>query len=324
MFGATGLAHRNIYGARRHWVACFVSAMLWVGAAANRAGAAPNIFDDDWTPPKRVEPPVKSVSPKPDGPTKPSTSSDAQKPAPKKAGPKVIPDKGPATALPPATRAETTPEKKRLPVPSKAAQAQARTLLREVFAKELADHSPEARRVLAGRFLSEADKAADQPADAYVLLGGAYQAAKEGNDLELCMRAINTMAGTFEMDAMNLKLGALSAISTGGDPAKARASVMAGLTLLDEAVAADDYDAARDVAARIEQAAARAGDVSLLGYARDKAKEARLIGVEYEHIQKELAKVGSERDAKSNAAIGRFLCHQGGLAKWVAVPGAGG
>jgi hypothetical protein len=317
MFGAIGLSRRNTSGAqrrqRRRWglcVACGISALLWIAVAQNRAAAAPNIFDDDWTPPKRTEPPVKPVQPKPDGPVKPSTLPQAQKPAPHDAGPKVVPNKGPATAKS-ITRVETTapPEKqKRSPVPGKAAQSQARTLLREVFAKELSDHSPEARRLLAARFLSEADKAVDQPADAYVLLGGAYQAAKEANDLELCMRAINAMTQRFDMDAMNLKLGALSAIPTGGDPAKARAAVMAGLTLLDEAVAVDDYDAAREVSARIEQAAARAGDVSLSAYARDKAKEAKLIGLEYERIQKDLALVGSQRDARSNEAIGRFLC----------------
>jgi hypothetical protein len=284
--------------------------MFWLSAAANRVGAAPNIFDDDWTPPKRTEPPAKPVPPKPESPLKQSTPSETkQQPATKDAaGPKVVGSKRPET-LPPLKAVSSTPAmKKRLPVPGKAAQSQARNLLREVFAKELSDHSPEARRVLAARFLTEADKAVDRPADAYVLLGGAYQAAKEGNDLEMCMRAIDAMTATFDMDAMNLKLGALSAILPGGDSAKARAVVMAGLTLLDEAVAVDDYDAAREVLGRIEQAAARAGDVSLSAYARDKAKEARLIGVEYERIQKDLALVGSQRDAKSNEAIGRFLC----------------
>jgi hypothetical protein len=312
--GATGLAHRNISGARRRrrwrlWLAGAISAMFWLSTSANRAAAAPNIFDDDWTPPKRTEPPARPVSPKPESPVKPSTPSETKQSATKDAaGPKVVAGKRPETPPPLKPVPSSPANKKRLPVPSKAALSQSRNLLREVFAKELSDHSPEARRVLAARFLTEADKAADQPADAYVLLGGAYQAAKEASDLELCMRAINAMTQQFDMDAMNLKLGALSAILPGGDPAKARAVAIAGLTLLDEAVAVDDYDAAREASARIEQAAARAGDVSLLAYARDKMKEARLIGVEYERIQKDLATAGSQRDAKSNEAIGRFLC----------------
>jgi hypothetical protein len=281
-----------------------VVAEFWAGGWV---GAAPSIFDDEWTPPKRSAPASKPEGAKPGIPAKKGTAPETKEPAAQGNVAGVIPGEKIET-VPPVVSEPVTPVKKRLAVPGKAAQAQARKLLREVFAKELSEHAPEARRVLAERFLSEAEKAADQPVDEFVLLGGAYQAAREGNDLELCMRAIDEMAGTFEVDALDMKLGALSAISSGGDPVKARAAVMAGLKVLDEAVAVDDYDGAREAATRIEQAAARAGDASLAGYARDKAKEARRIGVEYERVRKEMLMAGAERDDRANGAIGRFLC----------------
>jgi hypothetical protein len=181
--------------------------------------------------------------------------------------------------------------------------------MRDVFATELADRSPAARRALAARFLNEAGKAVNQPVDQYVLLGGAYQAAKEGADLDLCLQAVNAITTAFEVDGVAMKLAALPAVSSGSDPAKARGVVTAGLALLDDAVAEDNYDAARAAASQVEQAAARAGDPSLLGYARERAKEARFVAGEYARIQKDLAVLlARPDDLKSNESVGRFLC----------------
>jgi hypothetical protein len=276
-------------------------ALLWLGAAVYGAGAGSNIFDDDWTPPKRSEAPVKPARPAPEAPGKAPTSTETKPPTTTSTSNDTVP-KAPEPAAP----QPSAPAKQRRAVPGKAEQARQRKMLREVFAKELADHSPEARRLLAVRFLAEAEKASDEPVDEYVLLGGAYQAAKEANDLGLCMRVADTLAGTFDVDALPLKVGALSGVSYGADRTKARAGAMAGLALLDDAVGADDYVAVRQIAERVEQAAERAGDTSLSGYVREKTREARQVAVEYERVRKDLN--AAQREAKADGAIGHFLC----------------
>jgi hypothetical protein len=258
--------------------------------------AAPNIFDDDWTPPKRVEapPPVK---PEP-SPAKPEAVPTA---ASKVVTPPSPPSESPAAAAPVAARR---------PVPPKAELATARNLMREVFAKELADRSVPARRALAARLLDEAARSADRPVDRYVLLGGAYQAAREGADVELCLKAADAVADAYQVDRMAMKLAALSAVAAASPtPETARALTSAGLELLGEAIAEDNYDAARTLATQVEQSAARASEPSLAALAKEKAKDARLVAGEHARVQKDEAAVRARPDdARAAEAVGRFRC----------------
>ena len=127
-------------------------AFLWSGIG--RPLGASTIFDDDWAPPKPSAP-VPSVVPT-------TERSDSQAPQPATT---------PATPTLRSDGAETSTAMARLPVPAAADKAKARKLLRQVFAVDLSDRSIPARAKLAARLLGEADKAADNPIDRYVLLG---------------------------------------------------------------------------------------------------------------------------------------------------------
>ena len=77
-------------------------------------------------------------------------------------------------------------ENVRRPVPDRPDQVRVQALLKEVFASQLKDKSVAGRRRLAQTLISEAAKSTDHPADQFVLLGGAIDAAREGKSLPLC------------------------------------------------------------------------------------------------------------------------------------------
>ncbi len=90
---------------------------------------AGSIFDDDFTPPEPPSPQSPSTSP----PSTPEAS-----PAPLSAAFRVT-----RRPMLPICRQHLRPSR---PVPPKPDQAHSRSLLKEVYAKELADRSPSARK----------------------------------------------------------------------------------------------------------------------------------------------------------------------------------
>ena len=63
-------------------------------------------------------------------------------------------------------------------VPDRVSRAKCRKLFEEIYANELKDRSPAARRKLAQTLLDEAGKTAEGSPDRFVLLNGAIQAAE--------------------------------------------------------------------------------------------------------------------------------------------------
>src|SRR5436309_1903937 len=100
--------------------------MITLARAAIAADRPRNIFDDDWTPPKiadKPRPPATVIPPTTPTPTPdPIKTTTSKSPIPK-----------PAPVISAAPR--------RLPVPTKPAQAAVRQVMKEVFADQLADHS---------------------------------------------------------------------------------------------------------------------------------------------------------------------------------------
>jgi clan AA aspartic protease (TIGR02281 family) len=125
----------------------------------------------------------------------------------------AVPPKPPiAISVPsPATRPSATMPSTapgvlaRLPVPPAEERQKAGKLVEEVFAAEMTDAGPAARRTLADHLLSEAGKTPDPPVDQFVLLIGALRAAEDARDLTLCFRVIDALASRFDVDALRLR-----------------------------------------------------------------------------------------------------------------------
>jgi len=151
------------------------------------------------------------------------------------------------------------------PVPPAADQEQARKLIREVHKPEYdAAKTPAQRSALAKKMLGEAAKSGDDPAGCYVLYCTARDVAVQAGDVETALAAVDQLAAVFKVDALPMKEEVLQ--SLGKPPATPEQLVLVAeqaFVLVEEAVAADNYEAA-----------GRLGDLALAAARRTRNVEA--------------------------------------------------
>jgi hypothetical protein len=260
--------------------------LVWVALTANIAvpSGAATIFDDDWTPP----PAAKKPPAHPPGPA----ASDTQ-------------TKPPALPTPPPPAISATPSLR--PIPAQADQAKSRKVFREVFANELADRSPAARRSFAAKLLEQAASISDAVSDEYVLLVAATQAAKEASDLKLAFRAIDMLAAAYEIDGMRFKSDvALGMSLRAGSPEQTSDNCRAGLELVDQLAAEDDYATASRLLQNLRSATV---EPALVAQIQRCTKEVDAFRVAAEHIAVYRQKLKtSPDDPAANFAVGKYLC----------------
>ena len=267
----------------------------------------------------------------PPGPTTRPAMAGATRPAPPaglnvavagnffEADPKdLLPATQPAFATTAAATAPTTGPADavagapaRRPIPSAADRQQAAALAGEVFAADLADASPSARRSLADRLLHESANAASD-AERFVLLIGAIHAGDDAKDLPLCFRAIDVLAATFEVDDLPIRTRlALSSSLQADSDAQTAVSCRAASGLVDRLMAADDFADA----SRLARALVRASSVDkpLNGEIREQAARAETLKAARAKLDGEMKKLrASPADPAANLAVGKFLCFGAG------------
>jgi serine/threonine protein kinase len=273
----------------------FRTLLNWIGVSAAVASLgtpapASTIFDDDWVPPKPrvVETPASTDTTRPA-----NTTVVPAQPVPAPTPSQVLP----SNLVPPARR----------PIPDKAAQFKSRKLFEEVFKKELADRSFAGRRALAERLMTEAAKAESVPADQFLLLVGAADAAIEASDLPLCFKAADELSTVYDVDGVRVK-GDLALKTTFRTIPAAVASenCSAGLKLVEQLVAAEDYATASRLLTALRSAAPDATWTSKIQDATRSLDALRAASnVAALGLQKLKA---NPDDPAANLAVGRFLC----------------
>jgi Arc/MetJ-type ribon-helix-helix transcriptional regulator len=182
-------------------------------------------------------------------------------------------------------------------------------LFNELFAKEISNRKPAARRALAKVLLNKAQEASANPADQIVLLVGARQAAEDAKDLTLCFLAIDALAEHFDVDALRLKTKSASVVTA----TRAETSVLneancaEGLRMIDELVAKGSFvDAARLVRYLVTLSLV---DPSLSAEAKWQAKRIDQIQKAHDRLAKVFERLTiAPDDPAANAAVGQFLC----------------
>jgi hypothetical protein len=275
-------------GFRGLWFCTIVMA-----AISGAANAAPkNIFDDDWVPPKPVTAPATG----PRTTAKPSPSDPVVKP----------PITNASTTGPPL--ANSAP---RRPVPERAAQDAVRKVMREVFADQLADASPAARRKLAQKLLAQAEQSSDAPVDRFVLLAAAIDAAVEGGTLPIAFAAADTMGAAFQVDPLAVKAEKVAKMNPKVGSDSAAENVAAGLDVADRLSAADDYAGAARLLASLQPLAA--ADGQLRAQVQQGMRALTATRVAREQVAKHLDKLKiTPDDPAANLAVGQFLCFNKG------------
>lgn len=273
--------------------------LTWLAAIACAMGVLPgpiragSIFDEDFQPPpvaqpKASQPPAESA---PAPPVSPAAPDPAVSPA------------APSTA-PVAESAPVEPVKRE--IPSKADREKSRALLKEIYGHELADHSPPARKALAGKFLQDAEKSSNAPSDEFVLLGGAIVAAQEASDLPLAFGAADAMAKDFPVDATTLKAQSILKLSTSDFARNREENQRVGLALMDDLETAGDYAQAERVGNVLQQNSTSGADRTSLQQ-RVKALHDKQLALIHAASALELLKK-SPNDPAANLEAGRYFC----------------
>jgi hypothetical protein len=260
--------------------------------------AAPtSIFDDEWTPPKRGNPtPVVVPASRPAAPNASALPPQTQVPP------------SPRTASPAPVAAAA-----RRALPVKVDQEKSRKLLREVYAAQLADRSVAARKKLAAELLAEARKAADNPVDQYVLLGGAIEAGREASSIGICMQAADAMAATFEVDSLAVKADAVlrTNLALAGSQSAVVENVEAALELVDELMAVEEFATSVRLCAAIQPAAS--ASPALRASTQQKARDAAMARSAQEKLPPHLERLRtSPLDPGACLAVGGYLCFMKG------------
>ena len=261
----------------------FLALIALLGA---RSGAD-NIFDDNWTPPPPKHPaPATSTEP---------ANANHDVTLPVKPGTTKAPSDKPSSVSP--TPVIVAPA--RQAVPSKADQGRSRAILKEVFAKQLADRSAAGRYKLGQDLLEAERKITDNPVDRFVLLSAAVQAGREAGSVPLCFEAADGMAEAFEVDDLAVRTDAMLKMSFAGVQAgDAARNVGPGLELLDQLVASGDFNTATKLCTVLQKASANST-------------------AEREIVQKRIKEFGTLRTAHDE-----FLIHKAKLEQWPDDPAA--
>lgn len=284
---------------RPTYVLILLTALAQIALAADRER---NIFDDDWTPPRATEKPRVTRRDLPPRTTPPPPTGTTTT-APPRPNSSPVPEK-PTVTLKPITPPPAT----LLAVPPAAQQAAVRRVLKDVFTQELADRSIPARRKFAVALLAQVEKSTDAPADQFVLLAAAIDAAVEGADLATALRAADRMGELFDVDALGVKSEAALRLAARkpAAPDLATANTRTGLALVDDLVRADDYAMASRVCASLQPIATTP---ALRAQFQQRQRDVGLARSLADRYNNDLARLKqTPSDPAANLSAGRYLC----------------
>jgi WD40 repeat protein len=202
------------------------------------------------------------------------------------------------------------PEKAKRPVPDEAKQVEALKLIRDLFKEDYAKRKLADRLALAAQLLDKARETDDDPVARFVLLCEARDLAAQGGDAVAVLVAIDELAKEYTVKAIDMKLTALTATSRNAhSPAANKVLAESFLLLVDEALAAENFEAAERLTSLADAAAHKTTHVALVTQTQARDKEVKEIQKEHEAAKEALAKLEKNPDdAEANLTAGRYLC----------------
>jgi hypothetical protein len=205
-------------------------------------------------------------------------------------------------------------EVKKSPVPSAAAQTKVEALIRELYEKEYAKAAKDraARAQLALTLLQEGRETNDDRTGRFVLFREARDLAANAGDAPTALQAIADLAQDFavaEAEILRMKIQALNVASKAKAGAEAYQMVVdSAQVLAQEAVAADDYEAALELLASAEAAARKLKIVSLVSAVRKRQEEVQAAQKTYSRWKKFADTLRKDpSDAAANLEMGRYF-----------------
>ena len=229
------------------------------------------------------------------------TLADAKAPEPPKPA-------APQAKLPePSVKPPSASPKPALPaVPDAARLREAEAALRKGTNLDQAK-SPKEKGDLARTLLSKAESSEAKDAELYVLLRQARTQAALGGDVKTALEAISKISAAFDIDLTAERIDLFGKATVKGPDAAAW--TRAAMDAAEEAVDADDYEAAVKLAARAEALAAAAKDKTLQETTKERSREIGDMRRASESLKATFKSLeANPEDPAANVAVGKFLC----------------
>ena len=266
---------------------------------------APNEAPDEPASPAREEDPGD----KPAAKTAPGTSPNMDT-----ADEPVIEPKPKAGAKPetrPAAAAGAKEEERREAVPDEAAHARALKLLDDTYQEELGKAKTAAQKTsLAHQMLGKAEQIDDDPAGRFVLVEKACALAKESNDLDTALEAVDAMTRRYALDAWSTKANLLAEMAKGvRTAAQHRAVIERAILMSRQAADMRQYAIAAKLSQLAVTEATKAREFKVAMRARALAKESSQALEQFRQYEAAKDKLREEPgNAEANLTAGRFEC----------------
>lgn len=145
---------------------------------------------------------------------------------------------------------EVKPDQAKAAVPDLSSQKRASKAVEEVFKDQIARaRTPEEKSALANKLIAAAHETTNDPTGKYIMISKSLDLAAQAGDVEIVMAAAEMLTGSFAIDDIKTKGSALRSVAKGIRlPEDQVRFVNRAESVIDEAVAADRYDVAKQVA----------------------------------------------------------------------------
>lgn len=251
---------------------------------------------------------------KPAKPAKPLRAEDEEPTKPIQPKPPVRVDdetpSKPAISKPPVPVAVQPRLPKKTPVPDLESQAKSEKEVKELYKAEYGKTKTADLKKLAAILLKQGVETKDNASDRYVLLREARDLAARAGEFETALRAIEEMASDFAVSASDLKARALARAGEAAlTPEAGKVLAEAAFGLIDEAIAADEFDAALRLAAVASSVARKASWGAFAAKAEARQKELKALQQDFQQVKEAADKLRqTPDDAEANLTMGRYFC----------------
>jgi len=193
-------------------------------------------------------------------------------------------------------------------VPAEDKQRDATALILEVYKVEIAAAtSPTQKSALAAKLIQVGIKTQNDPAGQFALFKEAQRLSIEAGDYRQALEASKEISQHFEVDALKTKADVVGqCVGTTSDP---EGLLTAVYVLVDDAIEADHYDAAKQLAEAAFRAAQVTKNLDVMREAGLQRNEVRELEVEFTKVQKALQVHQTlPNDPDANLVVGQYRC----------------
>jgi hypothetical protein len=202
-------------------------------------------------------------------------------------------------------RADAEGPKHKLPVPDIAAQEEALATIHDVYKGDYKDKSSLAKKLI------EKAKEEQDPTERFALLQEAQDLAAAAFQGALAFEAVDAMAREFAISSSEMKCAILEKAAKRPrlKAAQKTAIAAAALQVIDEAIAEDEFEAARKLSSQANQLARASKNKELLQDIVAKNRDVEAASKAYVEVKDAAAALKKKPDdPDANLAMGRYRC----------------